>query len=125
MSLGAPTRSFLWYTLLVLIIRIPVLRVLGSDSSRSSAIRTPASAHFRTIWACQSTANHSRTASAITAPTPATAASSVSKKTSYVVVGDNPGGKAEDAARLGVPILDEAGFVALLAGELPGPTAAH
>jgi DNA ligase (NAD+) len=42
------------------------------------------------------------------------AASSVSKKTSYVVVGDNPGSKAETAAKLGVPVLDEAGFTVLL-----------
>ncbi|MDR0836937.1 MAG: NAD-dependent DNA ligase LigA [Propionibacteriaceae bacterium] len=42
------------------------------------------------------------------------AASSVSAKTSYVVVGDNPGSKADDAARLGVTILNEEQFVALL-----------
>jgi DNA ligase (NAD+) len=42
------------------------------------------------------------------------AAGSVSKKTSYVVVGDSPGSKAETAAQLGVPILDEAGFTRLL-----------
>ena len=34
-------------------------------------------------------------------------ADSVSKKTDYVVVGDNPGSKAEKAAKLGVPILTE------------------
>ena len=39
---------------------------------------------------------------------------SVSKKTSYVVVGDNPGSKAEDATRLGVATLDEAAFLKLL-----------
>ena len=34
-------------------------------------------------------------------------ADSVSKKTDYVVVGDNPGSKAEKAAKLGVPIISE------------------
>ena len=43
------------------------------------------------------------------------AAGSVSKKTDFVVIGDNAGSKAEKAESLGVPILDEAGFVALLA----------
>ena len=42
------------------------------------------------------------------------AASSVSKKTDYVVVGDSPGSKAAKAEELGVPILDEAAFTALL-----------
>ena len=42
------------------------------------------------------------------------AASSVSKKTDYVVVGDSPGSKAAEAEELGVPILDEAAFIALL-----------
>jgi DNA ligase (NAD+) len=48
------------------------------------------------------------------------AAGSVSKKTDYVVVGENAGSKAAKAEELGLPILDEAGFVALLAG---GPEA--
>jgi len=43
------------------------------------------------------------------------ASSSVSKKTSYVVVGDSPGSKASKAAELGVPILNEAAFKQLLA----------
>ena len=42
--------------------------------------------------------------------------SSVSKKTSYVVVGSDPGSKFDKAKALGVPILDEAGFEKLLAG---------
>jgi DNA ligase (NAD+) len=48
------------------------------------------------------------------------AASSVSKKTAFVVVGEAPGSKADKAEQLGVPILDEDGFRLLLAG---GPEA--
>ena len=48
------------------------------------------------------------------------AASSVSAKTDFVVVGANAGSKASRAESLGVRTLDEAGFVALLAG---GPAA--
>ena len=46
---------------------------------------------------------------------------SVSKKTSFVVVGDNPGSKHDKALTLGVKVLDEAGFRVLLAD---GPEAA-
>ncbi|UFN45872.1 NAD-dependent DNA ligase LigA [Nocardioides okcheonensis] len=48
------------------------------------------------------------------------ASGSVSKKTDYVVVGDNAGSKADKAEQLGVPVLDEAQFVRLLEG---GPDA--
>jgi DNA ligase (NAD+) len=47
---------------------------------------------------------------------------SVSKKTGFVVVGDNPGSKADKAATLKVPVLDEAGFGVLLS---EGPEAAR
>jgi DNA ligase (NAD+) len=40
--------------------------------------------------------------------------SSVSKKTSFVLVGENPGSKLEKAQKLGVPIVDEAQFEAML-----------
>ncbi|WP_049821068.1 NAD-dependent DNA ligase LigA [Kineococcus radiotolerans] len=48
------------------------------------------------------------------------ASSAVSKKTSFVVVGEAAGSKADKAEQLGVPVLDEEGFVALLEG---GPDA--
>jgi DNA ligase (NAD+) len=44
--------------------------------------------------------------------------SSVSKKTDYVVVGQDPGSKKDKAEELGIPILDEAAFQALL--DAPG-----
>jgi DNA ligase (NAD+) len=49
------------------------------------------------------------------------ASGSVSKKTAFVVVGDAPGSKYDKAVELGVPVLDEDGFRALLAD---GPDAA-
>ncbi len=47
---------------------------------------------------------------------------SVSKKTSFVVVGENPGSKYDKAMQLKVPVLDEAGFAVLLE---QGPDAAR
>ncbi len=47
---------------------------------------------------------------------------SVSKKTSFVVVGDNPGSKYDKAMQLKVPVLNEEGFAVLLE---QGPEAAQ
>ncbi|WP_411574484.1 NAD-dependent DNA ligase LigA [Streptomyces fradiae] len=47
---------------------------------------------------------------------------SVSKKTAFVVVGENPGSKYDKAMQLKVPVLDEAGFAVLLE---QGPDAAR
>ena len=52
----------------------------------------------------------------------ARSAGSVSKKTDFVVVGDEPGPKYDKAVQLGVPVLDEAGFRVLLD---QGPDAAR
>jgi DNA ligase (NAD+) len=49
------------------------------------------------------------------------AAASVSRRTDYLVAGENAGSKLAKAQELDVRVVDEAGFRRLLAGETPGP----
>ena len=46
-------------------------------------------------------------------------AGSVSKKTSYMVAGEEAGSKLDRARELNIPVIDEAGLLALLAGQTP------
>ena len=91
------------------------LRAAGVNMKEERA--APKSAKFAgmTFVFTGTLANRSREeAEALVAAHGGKAGSSVSKKTSYVVVGADPGSKFEKAKDLKVPILDEAQFEKLL-----------
>ncbi len=78
-------------------------RVRGTDSSRSSAIATPAASHVSTISACHGTANHSITASAMVGPTPSAAASSARLAPRIAAIEPNSWASARAAVGPDVP----------------------
>ncbi len=94
------------------------LRAAGVNMREERA--APKSAKFAgmTFVFTGTLANHTREAAeALVAAHGGKAGSSVSKKTSYVVVGTDPGSKYDKAKSLGVPILDEVQFEKLLSSK--------
>ncbi len=51
--------------------------------------------------------------------------SNVTRKTAYLVVGEDPGSKLEQANSLGTQVLNEEQFLMLLKGRTPGPEQEH
>jgi DNA ligase (NAD+) len=91
------------------------LRDVGVNMKDERPVQKSAKLAGMTFVFTGTLANRSReNAEALVASHGGKAGSSVSKKTSYVVVGTDPGSKFDKAKSLGVPILDEAGFEKLL-----------
>ena len=90
------------------------LKALGVDTA-SHAEPTSDKLAGLTFVLTGTLAHYSRTeASQILVSLGAKVSGSVSKKTSYVVAGEDPGSKLDKAEALGVPVLDESGFEAMI-----------
>jgi len=98
-------------------------RASGVSLADEAADEGPRPLEGQSIVVTGSLASHSRDSAteAITSRG-GKASGSVSKKTAFVVVGDSPGTKYDKAVQLGVPVLDDAGFLVLLD---KGPDAAR
>ena len=93
-------------------------RLKHAGVNMKEEVQAPVSAKFagKTFVFTGTLANRTREeAEALVASHGGKAGGSVSKKTSYVVVGADPGSKFDKAKTLGVPILDEKQFEKLLA----------
>jgi DNA ligase (NAD+) len=92
------------------------LRAAGVNMHEARAALVDAKLAGRSFVFTGTLANRSREeAEALVVAHGGKTGSSVSKKTSFVVVGSDPGSKYDRAKSLNVPILDEAGFERLLA----------
>ena len=93
------------------------LRDAGVTTTQERAAPSPQTLAAKTFVVTGSLPNLSRDAArALIVAHGGRVTSAVSKKTDYVVVGDAPGSKADDARRLGVKTIDEAELRALAAG---------
>jgi DNA ligase (NAD+) len=98
-------------------------RAAGVRLAEEGSAEGPGSLAGLTVVVTGSLASHSRDgATAAVQSQGGKVTSSVSKKTDFVVVGENPGSKYDKAIQLGVPVLDEHGFAVLLER---GPEAAR
>jgi DNA ligase (NAD+) len=90
-------------------------RAAGVDMEEAGAEVGPRPLDGITVVVTGSLVEHSRdTATEAIQNQGGKVSSSVSKKTDFVVAGDNPGSKYDKAISLKVPVLDEAGFAVLL-----------
>ena len=85
---------------------LPVAAPVGSDAAPFAGLNFVVTGTLSALSRSEAEARIKRMGGKVT--------SSVTRKTNYVVVGESPGSKAARAEQLGISILDEEGFQALL-----------
>ena len=85
---------------------LPVAAPVGSDAAPFAGLNFVVTGTLSALSRSEAEARIKRMGGKVT--------SSVTRKTNYVVVGESPGSKAARAEQLGISILDEEGFLALL-----------